>query len=60
MISLSASFAEVGNSKVEEQQQMQNFPDDSAAESTASTGLGKNLVNEDDLKSTYGVDSPVC
>ncbi|KAI4348439.1 hypothetical protein L6164_009163 [Bauhinia variegata] len=49
---------DIGSSKVEEQQQQQNLPDDSATESTASTGLGKNLINEDDLKSPYAVDSP--
>ncbi|XP_054811066.1 uncharacterized protein LOC129312447 isoform X2 [Prosopis cineraria] len=47
-----------GNSKVEEHQQQQNAPDDSVSESTANNGLGKNLLNEEDLKSTYAVDSP--
>lgn len=51
--------ADVGNSKVDEPQ-LQIFPDDSGTESTASTGIGKNFVNEDELKSTYAVDSPVC
>ncbi|KAF7819301.1 CCR4-NOT transcription complex subunit 3-like isoform X1 [Senna tora] len=50
--------ADVGNSKVEEHQQQQNFPDDSVTESAAGTGLGKNLLDEDDLKSAYAVDSP--
>ncbi|KAL5122807.1 CCR4-NOT transcription complex subunit 3 [Glycine soja] len=49
--------ADVGNSKVDEPQ-LQIFPDDSGTESTASTGIGKNFVNEDELKSTYAVDSP--
>ncbi|CAJ2672142.1 unnamed protein product [Trifolium pratense] len=44
--------------KIEEQQQHQNFPDESAIESTSSTGIGKNLIVEDDLKSPYVVDSP--
>lgn len=52
--------ADVGNSKVEEQQQHQSFPDEPVTDSTASTGIGKNLINEDDLKSAYAVDSPVC
>lgn len=51
--------AELGQSKVDEQQQ-QNLPDDSAADSANSSGLTKNLVNEDDLKASYVVDSPVC
>ncbi|KAH1077279.1 hypothetical protein AAZX31_19G097400 [Glycine max] len=50
--------ADVGNSKIEEQQQHQNFPDDSTTESTASTGIGKNLINEDDSKSAFALDSP--
>ncbi|XP_027353418.1 general negative regulator of transcription subunit 3 isoform X1 [Abrus precatorius] len=50
--------ADVGNSKIEEQQQHQNFPDESTTESTASTGTVKNLINEDDSKSTYAVDFP--
>ncbi|KAG4401823.1 hypothetical protein GLYMA_02G071300v4 [Glycine max] len=49
--------ADVGNSKVDEPQ-LHIFPDDSGTESTASTGIGKNFVNEDELKSTYAVDSP--
>ncbi|WJX83114.1 hypothetical protein P8452_65798 [Trifolium repens] len=44
--------------KIEEQQQHQNFPDESAIESTSSTGIGRNLIVEDDLKSPYLVDSP--
>ncbi|KAF7801498.1 CCR4-NOT transcription complex subunit 3 [Senna tora] len=50
--------ADFGNSKIEEQQQQHNFLDEGATESTASTGLGKNLINEDDLNSTYAVESP--
>ena len=50
--------ADVGNSKVDESQQ-QIFPDDSGTESTANTGISKNFMNEDELKSTYAVDSPV-
>ncbi|CAJ1793883.1 unnamed protein product [Sphenostylis stenocarpa] len=51
--------SDVGNSKIEEQQQHQNFSDEPTTESTASTGIGKNLINEDDSKSAYAVDSPV-
>lgn len=46
--------------KFEEQQQHQNFPDESTTESTSSTGIGRNLTVEDDLKSAYVLDSPVC
>jgi len=46
--------------KFEEHQQHQNFPDESTTESTSSTGIGKNLTVEDDLKSAYALDSPVC
>lgn len=52
--------ADVGNSRIEEQQQHQNFPDESTIESTASPRISKNLVVEDDLKSSYALDSPVC
>jgi len=53
-------YADGGNSKGEEQQQHQNFTDEPTTESTASTAIGKNLINEDDSKSAYAVDSPVC
>lgn len=51
--------ADVGHAKVEEQQQQQNLPDDSTVESTTGSGLGKSLMNEDDLKASYAVDTPV-
>ncbi|KAI9120885.1 hypothetical protein K1719_007918 [Acacia pycnantha] len=52
--------ADVGNSMVEDHQQLQqNFPEEGATESTDSAGLGKNIINEDDLRSTYVADSPV-
>ncbi|KAK7380649.1 hypothetical protein VNO78_33164 [Psophocarpus tetragonolobus] len=57
LLSVVSKDADVGNSKVEEPQQ-QIFPDDSGTESTASTGISKNFMNEDELKSTYAVDSP--
>lgn len=50
--------ADVGSAKVEEQQQQQNLPDDSTVDSTTGSGLGKNLMNEDDLKASYSIDSP--
>ncbi|MED6167797.1 hypothetical protein PIB30_006077 [Stylosanthes scabra] len=57
LMSVVSKDADVGNSKIEDQQH-QNFPDDSAAESTGSTGVGKSLISEDDLKSTFAADSP--
>ncbi|XP_048443858.1 CCR4-NOT transcription complex subunit 3-like isoform X4 [Pyrus x bretschneideri] len=42
--------------KVEDQQQ-QNIPDDSTADSTPNSGLVKNLMNEDDLSASYTIDS---
>ncbi|XP_044499732.1 general negative regulator of transcription subunit 3-like isoform X2 [Mangifera indica] len=50
--------AEVGHLKVEEQQQQQNLPEESTVESAPSPGLCKNLVNEDDIKVSYAMDSP--
>ncbi|XP_031264764.1 general negative regulator of transcription subunit 3 isoform X1 [Pistacia vera] len=50
--------ADVGHLKVEEQQQQQNLPEESTVESAPSPGLGKNLMNEDDLKVSYAMDSP--
>ncbi|KAK9925664.1 hypothetical protein M0R45_022935 [Rubus argutus] len=46
--------ADAGHSKVEDQQQ-QNIPDDTTSES--SSGLVKNIMNEDDLKASYAIDS---
>ncbi|KAE9612515.1 putative CCR4-NOT complex, subunit 3/ 5 protein [Lupinus albus] len=48
---------DAGNSsRVEELQQQQIVADDSGTESTVV--IGKNFINEDDLKSPYAVDSP--
>ena len=51
--------AEVSHAKVDEQQQ-QNLPDNSAVDPATTSGLRKNPMNEDDLKATYAIDSPVC
>ncbi|XP_061988018.1 general negative regulator of transcription subunit 3 isoform X1 [Rosa rugosa] len=48
--------ADAGHPKVEDQQQ-QNLPDDSTSESAPSSGLVKNLMNEDDMKASYAIDS---
>lgn len=45
--------------KIEEQLEQQCLPDDSAAESASLSGLGKNSLNESDLKSPNPLDSPV-
>ncbi|XP_056177562.1 general negative regulator of transcription subunit 3 isoform X4 [Syzygium oleosum] len=45
-----------GLAKLEEQQQQQNMPDDSIAESAAVTGIGKS-TNDDDLKSPRPLDA---
>ncbi|KAJ9131920.1 hypothetical protein P3X46_034821 [Hevea brasiliensis] len=58
MISSSAKDADVGHLNAEEQQQPQNLPDDSIPESVATSGLSKNLVNKDELKTPYAMDTP--
>ncbi|XP_019055616.1 PREDICTED: CCR4-NOT transcription complex subunit 3-like isoform X2 [Nelumbo nucifera] len=50
--------SDVGHNKVDDQQQ-QNPSDDSSGEPTTSSGVNKNLMNEDDLKTPYSVDTPV-
>ncbi|XP_027924929.1 CCR4-NOT transcription complex subunit 3-like isoform X1 [Vigna unguiculata] len=57
LLSVVSKDPDVGNSTVDESQQ-QIFPDDSGTESTASTGISKNFMSEDELKSTYAIDSP--
>lgn len=55
MISTGQKEADVSLPKNEEQQ---HPSDDSTVESAPSSGLGKNLMNEDDLKSSYAIDAP--
>ncbi|KAJ0966377.1 hypothetical protein J5N97_027515 [Dioscorea zingiberensis] len=50
--SVSKDTAAVNITKVEEQQQLQNFPDDMATESGASSTLNKMII-DDDLKTPY-------
>ncbi|XP_024023498.1 CCR4-NOT transcription complex subunit 3 isoform X3 [Morus notabilis] len=57
LVSNGAKESEIGHAKVDEQQQ-QNLPDDSAADHTTTSGLGKNPMSEDDLKAPYAIDSP--
>lgn len=57
---LFAYHVDVGLIKAEDQQQQQNVSDDSTVESAPSSGPGKNLMNEDDLKTSYAMDTSVC
>ncbi|OMO62301.1 hypothetical protein CCACVL1_22902 [Corchorus capsularis] len=50
--------ADLGHAKLEEQQP-QNLPDDASSEAVPTSGLVKNLMNEDDMKAPYAMDSPV-
>ncbi|PPD96610.1 hypothetical protein GOBAR_DD06366 [Gossypium barbadense] len=50
--------ADVGVAKVEEQ--LQSLPDGSSSEAIPTSGLAKNLMNEDDLKAPYAIDSPAA
>ncbi|MBA0861239.1 hypothetical protein Goshw_025969 [Gossypium schwendimanii] len=52
-------YADVGNAKVEEQQP-RNLPDDSSSEAVPTSGLAKNLMNEDEMKTQYAIDSPAA
>ncbi|XP_021620466.1 general negative regulator of transcription subunit 3 isoform X3 [Manihot esculenta] len=59
VISNNAKDADIGHLKAEEQQQQPlNLPDDSLPESAATSGLSKNLVHEDELKTPYTMDAP--
>ncbi|KAJ9695682.1 hypothetical protein PVL29_010917 [Vitis rotundifolia] len=57
LLSTGPKDADVGHVKAEDQQQQQNVSDDSTMESAPSSGLGKNLMNEDDLKASYAMDT---
>ncbi|KAJ8527568.1 hypothetical protein K7X08_015019 [Anisodus acutangulus] len=50
---------DTGHSKADELQQQQILPEDSSVDSAANAGLGKNLLNEDDMKASYGLDTPM-
>ncbi|KAL8147127.1 hypothetical protein AgCh_004733 [Apium graveolens] len=50
--------SDVGYTKVEELQHQQSFSDDLAAESSPRTSVVKNLMNEDDIKASYALDTP--
>ncbi|XP_022860618.1 CCR4-NOT transcription complex subunit 3 isoform X5 [Olea europaea var. sylvestris] len=57
-ISTVSREADSGLTKVEELQEQQAISEDSAAESGSNSGLGKNLMQEDDLKPSYALDAP--
>ncbi|KAL5547163.1 hypothetical protein UlMin_006850 [Ulmus minor] len=56
LVSSGPKESDVGHAKVDEQQQP-SLSDDSAADATTGSGLGKNLMNEDDMKTGYVIDS---
>lgn len=41
-------------------QQQPSLVEDSSVDSAVNSGLGKNLVTEDELKSPYALDTAVC
>ncbi|KAK8546000.1 hypothetical protein V6N13_067241 [Hibiscus sabdariffa] len=49
--------ADVGGVAKVEEQQSQNLPDGSSSEATPISGLAKTLMNENDLKAPYAIDS---
>ncbi|KAE8729549.1 CCR4-NOT transcription complex subunit 3-like isoform X2 [Hibiscus syriacus] len=51
--------ADAGNAKIEEQQP-HNLPEESSSEAVPTSGLAKNLMNEDDMKAPYAIDSPTA
>ncbi|XWS42453.1 hypothetical protein CRYUN_Cryun16bG0015400 [Craigia yunnanensis] len=51
--------ADVGHAKIEEQPP-QNLPDDSSSEVVPTSGIAKNLMNEEDMKSPHTIDSPAA
>ncbi|KAG6390954.1 hypothetical protein SASPL_148700 [Salvia splendens] len=56
-ISSTPKDAETVPNKVEEIQQQQSFTEDSSADSAVNSGLGKNLIAEDELKSPYAIEA---
>ena len=60
MVNFFHILTETVPNKVEEIQQQQSLTEDSAADSAVNSGLGKNLVAEDELKSPYALEAAVC
>ncbi|KAF7147372.1 hypothetical protein RHSIM_Rhsim03G0000400 [Rhododendron simsii] len=47
-----------GHAKAEVTQQRPTQSDDSTTDPTSTTGLGKNLINDDDLRASFTLDTP--
>ncbi|KAH7843705.1 hypothetical protein Vadar_019784 [Vaccinium darrowii] len=58
LISTGSKDADLGHAEVEETHQQQNLPDDSTSEPAPTSGLGKNLITDDDVKVSYALDTP--
>ncbi|KAG8390764.1 hypothetical protein BUALT_Bualt01G0117400 [Buddleja alternifolia] len=59
MMIATSKDSETGLAKVEEFQQQQSLTEDSSADSSSNSGLGKNLMQEDELKASYALDTDV-
>ncbi|KZV53742.1 hypothetical protein F511_00008 [Dorcoceras hygrometricum] len=57
MISTASREAESGLTKAEELQQQQPLTEDSSADSATNSGLGKSLVQEDEVKAPHTLDT---
>ncbi|XP_073150604.1 uncharacterized protein [Henckelia pumila] len=57
MISTASREAESGLTKTEELQQQQLITEDSSADSATNAGLGKSLVQEDEMKASHTLDT---
>uniref|UniRef100_A0A2P2MGB0 NOT2/NOT3/NOT5 C-terminal domain-containing protein n=1 Tax=Rhizophora mucronata TaxID=61149 RepID=A0A2P2MGB0_RHIMU len=60
VMSSGAKDPDIVHAKVEEQQQQQpsNIPDESTLELASSSGLGKTILNDDELKVSLAADTP--
>ncbi|KAK9155042.1 hypothetical protein Sjap_002522 [Stephania japonica] len=59
LLSSGTKDLDASHSKVDDQQQQQNLSDESSLEHSMSSGLNRNLTNEDDLKISYGAGGSV-
>ncbi|KAK1410926.1 hypothetical protein QVD17_37468 [Tagetes erecta] len=55
-MSTGSKDTDIGNAKVDEMEQQQSLPDDSAADSAQIAGLNKSAANEEDPKVSYALD----
>ncbi|KAI8561995.1 hypothetical protein RHMOL_Rhmol03G0000400 [Rhododendron molle] len=60
LISTGSKDAGFGHAKAEATQQRPTQSDDSTTDPTSTTGLGKDLINDDDLRACFTLDTPVC